>query len=264
MVGVLVKAVAMGLFQVVGAVRPRSEQAFFTRDTWLNVANGLLLFALKYLIVGGAVFYSGFSLIPADALGSGPVQFLVGFLVLDFIRYWVHRADHRISWLWRFHRVHHSAETLDTSTGLRMHLVDFAQLISIPLFVFGVLLDGQAFEPWVIPAALAVGDVMDAFEHANIRMNMRHPFWRAWNTLFNCPGFHAWHHTRDGSLCNGNYSNTLVIWDRMFGSDVTRPDPPALYGLEPDQALDNSLLGWVILRRPQSASFNPDKVSACD
>lgn len=35
---------------------------------------------------------------------------LVLFLVGDFSRYWLHRAMHHFSWLWAFHKVHHSAE----------------------------------------------------------------------------------------------------------------------------------------------------------
>ncbi|MDP6933209.1 MAG: sterol desaturase family protein, partial [Myxococcota bacterium] len=67
------------------------------------------------------------------------------------------------------------------------------------------------------------------------------------------PLFHSWHHTRDGSLCDGNYSNTLVIWDRLFGSEVTRPQPPETYGLEGDQALKFGLLSMQMLRRRDAA-----------
>ena len=62
----------------------------------------------------------------------------------------------------------------------------------------------------MLPAALSVGAILDAFQHANLTWNTQHPAARAWNVLFNHPHFHAWHHTCDGSLCDGDYGNTLV------------------------------------------------------
>ena len=170
-------------------------------------------------------------------------------MVLDFTRYWLHRAHHRVSWLWTFHRVHHMTERLDATAGLRMHVVDFLQLAMLPVVLFSVVLNVSSWPTWVLPAALAVGAVADAFQHANLRWNPRHPVARIWGWVFNHPHFHAWHHTRDGSLCDGNYGNALVIWDRMFGSDVTGAELPEAYGLESDQALTNDLVSMHLLRR---------------
>jgi len=162
-------------------------------------------------------------------------------------------AHHRVSWLWTFHRVHHSAETLDATTGLRMHLVDFLQLSLMPVVLFGVLLDTSGWATWVLPAALSVGAVSDAFQHGNIRWSPNHPLARAWNLVLNHPHFHVWHHTRDGHLCDGNYGNALVIWDRLFRTEVTQPTPPPLLGLEGDQALVDSIVGWQLLRRREES-----------
>lgn len=250
-VGVLIKAIAMGTFQLSGVIRPRNPaQGLANRDTLINVVNGVILFALKLLVINQLLVWFEVGLIDLSWIPSGPAQFLFALIVLDFTRYWVHYADHRVGFLWKFHRVHHSAETLDSTTGLRMHLVDFLQLVCIPATTFGLLFNTAQLEPWVLPAALAVADVFDAFEHANLRWSEEHWLVRAWGRVFNNPLFHSWHHTRDGSLCDGNYGNTLVIWDRMFGTEVTRPQPPALLGLEADQALDDqSLIGLQLLRR---------------
>ena len=83
---------------------------------------------------------------------------------------------------------------------------------------------------------------------------MRHwsldnPAARAWHMLLNNPLFHSWHHTRDGALCDGNYGNTLVIWDRLFKTEVTQSKPPVLMGLGGDQIIDDrSLIGLQLLR----------------
>lgn len=252
MIGVLIKATAMGLFQVLGVLKPRVKgQGLVNGDTVINVVNGLILFGLKLAVLNIVLEKLKIGLLPMDWLGPGPVQFLFVFLLMDFTRYWVHYADHRVPWLWTFHRVHHSAETLDSTTGLRMHLVDFCQLILIPVGLYGFLFDGRQLDPWVLPAALAVADVFDAFEHSNYRFDLSKPWNRAWHRVLNNPHFHSWHHTRDGELCDGNYGNSLLLWDRMFGTDVTQPEPPALMGLGGDQRLVNTLFGLQLLRRPK-------------
>ena len=179
----------------------------------------------------------------------GGLQFLIAFLLVDFCRYWLHLAHHKVPWLWTFHRVHHSSERLDSTSGLRMHFVDFVQLSLLPMVMFALVLDVASWDAWALPAALAVGVVSDAFQHGNIRVDMGHPLMRAWDKLFNHPHFHAWHHTRDGQRCDGNYGNALVVWDRLFGTEVTGPQPPELFGLVGDQALDNGVVGLQLLRR---------------
>src|SRR5690348_16255330 len=37
---------------------------------------------------------------------------LLAWLIAEVLLYWLHRAQHGISWLWRFHRVHHRAREL--------------------------------------------------------------------------------------------------------------------------------------------------------
>ena len=37
----------------------------------------------------------------------------VTVFLTDLVQYWVHRAFHRIPWLWGFHSVHHSARSMD-------------------------------------------------------------------------------------------------------------------------------------------------------
>ena len=263
MVGILVKGAAMGIFQLVGWVRPRVPgQPLVSRDTVINLVTGVGLMGLKYALIIHIAAVAQLGLVSMAWLSPGWAQLVVAFLALDFTRYWVHYADHRVPFLWSFHRTHHSSEVMDSTSGLRMHVVDFFQLSAIPIVLFGVVMDVSSFDPWVLPAALAIGDVMDAFEHANIQMDMTKPWNRAWNLLLNSPHFHSWHHTRDGALCDGNYSNTLIIWDRLFGTDVTQAEPPELYGLGGDQAIENSLLGLQLLRSREATPASPASQAA--
>jgi sterol desaturase/sphingolipid hydroxylase (fatty acid hydroxylase superfamily) len=240
----------MAFFLGVGLLHPRVKQGLFLPETAVNLATGGLLFLVRVLLVFGV---SKLALAPGGFLDGAWIQspgfqFVVAFLLLDFTRYWVHRADHRVAFLWRFHRVHHSSERLNATSGLRMHAVDLLQLSAIPGLLYFVILDVSSFAPWVIPGALAVGIVFDSFQHANIGMNMEKRFNRAFNVLLNNPHFHSWHHTRDGHLRDGNYSNVLVVWDRLFGSQVTQAQPPETFGLPADQQLEQGVLGLQSLR----------------
>lgn len=231
---------AMAVFLLIPLLAPRDrEQGLIHPDMIINLLNGLLLFVLVAPLVQVLSARAELGLLDLSALPPW-AQFLAAFLALDFTRYWVHRAGHRVPLLWRFHRVHHSLERMDATAGLRMHVVDFLQLSAIPIVLFGVLIDASALAPWAVPAALGVGVFFDAFQHANITFDITKPWWRAWHMVFNNPHFHAWHHTRDGHICDGNYGNTLVWWDRLFGSDVTRPELPDLFGIDGDQVLSGT------------------------
>lgn len=242
----LAQAVVLVMGLLAGALWPREPRpGVLTRESWVNLFNGAFLFPIRLAIGLTGIYALDLGLVDLTGLPT-VVQFLIAFLALDFVRYWVHRADHRVPWLWHFHRVHHSSEAIDATTGLRMHVVDFLQLTAIPVVLFGVLF--RLSDGWVLPAALIVGIVADAMEHANVRFTLDSPFRRAWFAVFNNPLFHSWHHTREGALCDGNYANALPLWDRLFGTDVTRPVPPELYGLDDSQALDGSLVGLQLLR----------------
>jgi sterol desaturase/sphingolipid hydroxylase (fatty acid hydroxylase superfamily) len=218
------------------------------RETVVNLATGALLFPVRLglTMLGIDVIHVGLvDLAPLPAW----LQLAVCLVTLDFARYWLHFAHHRVPFLWRFHRVHHSAEHIDASVGLRMHVVDFLQLSAVPVLLFGVLFDTTGGPWWVVPTALSVGIVFDAVEHANVRFPVERPWARAWYTVLNTPLFHSWHHVRDGHLCDGNYANVFPMWDRLFGTAILRDRPPESYGIEAGEALRDDPLGLQLLRR---------------
>lgn len=246
----IVQAVVLVLGLLAGRIWPREAQSgLLTKESWVNLLNGGLLFGSKLAVTFGAAALGARPLagrlLDLTAL-PGWAQCLIAFLALDFVRYWVHYADHRVKFLWSFHRVHHSAETLDSTTGFRMHWVDFVQLATIPAVLFGVLF--QISDGWPIPVALSIGIVADAMEHANVRFPLDTPLRRFWFKAFNNPLFHSWHHTREGQIYDGCYANALPVWDVIFGTDVSRPVPPELYGVEDKQDLAHDLVGLQLLR----------------
>ena len=137
------------------------------------------------------------------------VQFLEIVLVADLAEYVVHRLFHRVPWLWRFHRIHHSAEAMDWLAGSRLHLVDIVLtrgLSFVPLYILG-------FAAPALYAYLVFVSFHAVFIHANVRFRLRAVEW-----LLVTPRFHHWHHAREAAAVDKNFAVHLPWIDRMFGT----------------------------------------------
>ena len=220
------------------------------RNLLVNFATGLGIFLLIKPIVKWIAESLNWKLISLD---FGPVwlHFIFAFLLIDFSRYCLHYVHHRVPFFWQFHRVHHSSSSLDATSGLRMHVFDFVQLGMIPIFWFGLLFDTSTWNEWLLPSVLSVGVVFDAFQHSPLRFPLHNPFCKTWHMILNNPHFHAWHHVKDARLCDGNYGNVLLIWDRIFDTDVTKSNLPTEFGITEDQSLAIDPVSLQILRPTQ-------------
>src|SRR5262249_58417784 len=97
---------------------------------------GNLGFWLFNLILGAFVFappetsrpqfeaLSGIFL-PTWPIANVGLSFVVGFLLLDLLRYGVHRCKHAVPFFWRFHALHHSDPDVDVTTSVRHHPVEY-------------------------------------------------------------------------------------------------------------------------------------------
>jgi len=66
---------------------------------------------------------------------------LIGFIVRDFIQWWIHRLLHKSEQLWEFHKVHHSVEEMGFAAHLRFHWMEsivYKVLEYIPLALLGI------------------------------------------------------------------------------------------------------------------------------
>ena len=254
----LATGVLILVFLLVGLIWPRVQPAIDWKVSAINIVTGAFLAVVRTgILIALAVPMAsyGSALVDLSLIRWAPLQFVLVFVVLDFARYWVHYAHHRVPALWFFHRTHHSSEHLNATSGLRMHVVDVAQLTLIPVVLFGILFDISSFPEWLLPAVLILGAATDAFEHANVRMDPKNPFWRAWDMVLNNPHFHSWHHTREGAHKDGNYGLGMTIWDRMFGTEVTEEKPPELYGLG-HQWIRLDLIGLQLLSRRDDRDYD--------
>ena len=242
----------IGLFWLLGLLIKRSPINGLHRDLWINAFTGASIVILLKPIMMWLQPLCEWHLVNVDHWPLA-LRFLFSFVLLDFSRYWLHRMHHRVPFFWQFHRVHHSTEVLDATAGLRMHAFDFLQLGLLPLLWFSILIDTRSWSEWLIPSVLMVGVFFDGFQHSNMRFNIHHPLGKLWHGLLNNPHFHAWHHVRDAQNCDGNYGNVLLIWDRLFKSDVTQKNIPNQLGLVDNQALQNDPLSLQLLRKRHSS-----------
>lgn len=157
----------------------------------------------------------------AEREGVGLVQRLpapvwlrdaVAVVLLDYTLYWWHVLEHRSSWLYRLHQVHHADLALDASTALRFHFGEF--LASVPWRAAQVAVIGASPRALRVWQRLTVVSVL--FHHSNMRL----PLWleRKLATLVMTPRLHGIHHSVVVSEQDSNWSSGLTIWDRLHGT----------------------------------------------
>jgi sterol desaturase/sphingolipid hydroxylase (fatty acid hydroxylase superfamily) len=164
---------------------------------------------------------------------SGVPGLLLDLVLLDFLIYWWHRANHRVAFLWRFHDVHHRDEFLDTTSAVRFHsgevvlsaLARAAIMVLLALPLASVL----SFEILVLLAAL--------FHHSNIRLPRLAEAPLSW--LIVTPSIHWVHHHAVRSDTDSNYGTVFSFWDRLFGSRSATPRSVAMpIGVEGESEKD--------------------------
>lgn len=219
----------------------RREQGAFRRgwltDTQYFFASHVLAQVMSVAVLAPAVMLGEALAVPTAqaAVRSLPlaVQFVSVVLVADLAQYGVHRAFHVVPVLWRFHKVHHSVETMDWLAGSRLHLFDVIVtrgLVLLPLVVLG-------FETPAVYAYLALVSVHAVFIHANFAP--RGAWLERWIAM---PRFHHWHHGLEEEARDVNFAVHLPMIDRWFGTYHMPEDRwPSGYGIAGERAPE----GWV-------------------
>lgn len=158
------------------------------------------------------------------------LQFVLAILLSDCCIYWAHRFAHHNGFLWRFHRVHHTAEHVDWLAAHREHPVDnlYTRLVeNLPPILLGF--------PLPALAGLAVFRGMWAiFIHANVSLGpgpLRY--------LLGSPRLHHWHHELE-HCGRVNFANLSPLMDLLFGTFHDPGRMPVRYGV-PDRIAH----GWL-------------------
>lgn len=218
------------LFVPMERVFPAKKNQAFFREHW---SLDLTFFMGQYFIWGALVLLAMFnvsewmnSIVPdtiRELIHQQPMwlQALEVLIISDFLIYWGHRLQHRVDFLWRFHKVHHSAEKLDWLAAFREHPLDSIYtigLINLPAFLFG-------FDLNAIAIIIAFRGVWAVYIHSNVRLNIG-PL----KMLIGSPDLHHWHH--DLERDRGNYANLSPLMDIIFGTYTCPDNEPEAVGIK--------------------------------
>jgi sterol desaturase/sphingolipid hydroxylase (fatty acid hydroxylase superfamily) len=202
-------------------------------DVLYTLLHRLGLFKLCMFFTFDALFEQGLGWLRAqglptwhlDQLWSGVTdQALVSFVIylaaFDFVNYWIHRAQHQSDRWWALHALHHAQRDMTMWSDNRNHLLD-SVVTSLILSAVAALI---GVGPGQFVALIALGQLSESFQHANLRCW----FGRVGERLWVSPRFHRRHHSigighemqRDGRTVLGgcNFGVLLPWWDMLFGT----------------------------------------------
>ena len=139
------------------------------------------------------------------------LKIVVGIFMVDFVIYWIHRAQHTTNLLWRTHAWHHSVQHMYWFSGFRTSFFH-SFLYNIPQTVIPIWF--LALSPLEAGIGYSIGLLIQFWEHTNINVNIGPLKW-----IIITPEYHRVHHSAtDHSKMN--LGTTFSIWDRMFGTYV--------------------------------------------
>ncbi|MEO5997733.1 MAG: sterol desaturase family protein [Chitinophagaceae bacterium] len=171
------------------------------------------------------------------------VKAFVGVACFDFTTYWFHRLAHKITFLWRMHRVHHSDITMDSSTFFRFHPLEIiffgcGQILAATIFGLDTLILGLYFFIVII---------FNVLQHANI-------LFATWTdslfgAIFATPNLHKVHHSQHQEYTDSNFSDIFILWDKFFGTYRYLPVKKIEYGLQEFNEGKKQTF-WYLLKSP--------------
>ncbi len=130
-------------------------------------------------------------------------------ILLDLWMYVWHVMNHKISFFWRFHRVHHADSTMDVTTASRFHTgeIVFSSLLRIGvILLLGVYL-------WELLLYETMMFAVVQFHHANVALPDKID--KALRAVIVTPAMHKVHHSRWQPETDSNYSSLFSFWDRL-------------------------------------------------
>ncbi len=207
----------------------RKNQSIFRKDFWLDAFYMFFNFFLFSIAISG--FYKLLEKVFLDVgitskslaiidFSTWPIwgQLLVFFIVLDFVQWFTHILLHKYSFLWQFHKVHHSVKEMGFAAHLRYHWME--NILYKPLKTFGVMILG-GFEPEQAYIVHFMAITIGHFNHSNIKIT-----WGPFKYILNNPVMHLYHHAYE--LPKGtygvNFGISLSIWDYLFKTNYIPED----------------------------------------
>jgi sterol desaturase/sphingolipid hydroxylase (fatty acid hydroxylase superfamily) len=212
------------IFALFESMFPRRERLLSRGFRWVNnfslsFLNTLLLKIVFPLGAVGLAFQvekEEFGLFTVFVLPYW-VEFLVTFLILDFCIYLQHRIFHKVSWLWKLHRVHHADIDLDVSSGIRFHPIE----IILSMMIKMVLIVAFGISPLVVLVFEVVLNATSLFNHSSLNLPLG--FDRLLRKILVTPDMHRVHHSVNKQETDSNFGFNFSCWDYLLGTYCAQP-----------------------------------------
>ena len=130
-------------------------------------------------------------------------------LILEGAVYFQHLLFHKIPFLWRLHRIHHSDTSVDFTTALRFHPLE----IFLSMFYKGLFILFLGFPVTGVIVFEVLLNTMAMFNHGNMRLPEK--LEKYLRMIIVTPNMHRIHHSLHEKDHNTNFSFSLSIWDRF-------------------------------------------------
>jgi sterol desaturase/sphingolipid hydroxylase (fatty acid hydroxylase superfamily) len=151
------------------------------------------------------------------------LTYVIGFIIIDFQAYWVHRWSHQINLFWNRHIIHHSSEEFNLACALRQSISGIVNLFTfllIPAAILGV--------PTQIIATIAPLHLFAQFWY-----HTRHIGKMGFlEKIIVTPSHHRVHHAINPEYLDKNLAAIFICWDKWFGTfQEELDDVPPVYGI---------------------------------
>lgn len=140
------------------------------------------------------------------------IETALAVVLLDYTLYLWHVLTHKISFLWRFHKIHHADLDLTASTAIRFHFGEIA--ISVLFRTGQILIIGVSPNALKIWQTLLFASIF--FHHSNIKLPK--DFEETLQKIMMTPRLHGIHHSAEEDEMNSNWSSGLTVWDFLHGT----------------------------------------------
>ena len=132
---------------------------------------------------------------------------LLSILLTDFCAWLSHLIQHKVSFLWRIHMIHHSSIEMNFLTDMRFHFM--SAMLDYPMIVLPTLFLGIPL-PYT-GSYLLFRNWYGRFYHANIRSDLG---WLRY--ILVTPQSHRIHHSIEPHHYDQNFGVIWSIWDYLF------------------------------------------------
>jgi sterol desaturase/sphingolipid hydroxylase (fatty acid hydroxylase superfamily) len=138
------------------------------------------------------------------------VELILTILFIDALTYILHVLFHKLPFLWRFHRMHHSDTEMDVTTGSRFHIGEHIITILIRSGLYAIC--AMKLDYILVYETVFLANVL--FHHANISIG--NTLDKGFRIFLTSPLMHKVHHSDLKVETDSNYTSLLSLWDRLF------------------------------------------------